>query len=289
MGIRSRLILIMGLFSLVSTLFIGFASYKVSERNALIEAKNKGQLLFDYIISYRQYFKEHQRALILELVDENRFYPELMSDFVATRGIWDVFRTRNDQYHFKQATIDPLYEKNRADDSEMKIINSFQQHTDLKGMEGVIEKGKEKFFYMAFPIRITSKKCLRCHGDPMDAPKDQIEIYGTESGYNWKFGDTVSAYIVYVSIQKAMQEAKKTAGILFLVGIGSFFVVLVGVALFMSRSIIRPVEYLSDRTEEIIKGRYLDEKIEYQSNDEIGVLARVIEHLRVNRSKRKTR
>jgi len=38
MGIRSRLIFIMGLFSLVATLFIGFASYKLSERNALIEA-----------------------------------------------------------------------------------------------------------------------------------------------------------------------------------------------------------------------------------------------------------
>lgn len=286
MGIRSRLILIMGLFSVVATLFIGFASYKLSERNALIEAKHKGQLLFDYIVSYRQYFKEHQRALILELVEENRFYPELMSGFVATRGIWDVFRTRNDQYNFKQATIDPLYDKNRADDNEMKIINNFQEHSDLKEMEGVIERDEEEFFYMAFPIKVTSKKCLRCHGDPMNAPKDQIEIYGTESGYNWKFGETVSAYIVYVSIQKALQDAKKTAGILFLVGIGSFFVVLIGVALFMSRSIIRPVEYLSDRTEEIIQGKHLDEEIEYQSNDEIGVLARVTEYLRVNRAKR---
>jgi methyl-accepting chemotaxis protein len=287
MGIRSRLILIMGLFSLVATLFIGFASYKLSERNALIEAKNKGQLLFDYIVSYRQYFKEHQRALILELVEENRFYPELMSGFVATRGIWDVFTTRNKEYHFKQATIDPLYEKNKADDNEMNIIKRFQKHSNLKDMEGVIERDDKKYFYMAFPIKITSKKCLRCHGDPMDAPKDQIEIYGTESGYNWKFGEIVSAYIVYVPIQKALVDAKKTAGILFLVGIGSFFIVLVGVALFMSKSIIRPIEYLSDRTEEIIQGKYLDEEIEYQSNDEIGVLARVIDDFRVNRVRRK--
>lgn len=287
MGIRSRLILIMGLFSLVATLFIGFASYKLSERNALIEAKNKGQLLFDYIVSYRQYFKEHQRALILELVEENRFYPELMSGFVATRGIWDVFKTRNNEYHFKQATVDPLYEKNRADDNELNIIKSFQKHSNVKEMEGVIERDDGKYFYMAFPIKVNSKKCLRCHGDPMDAPKDQIEIYGTESGYGWKFGETVSTYIIYVSIQKALQDAKKTAGILFLVGIGSFFIVLVGVALFMSKSIIQPVEYLSDRTEEIIQGKYLDEEIKYQSNDEIGVLARVIDHFRVNRASRK--
>ncbi|MBC8316997.1 MAG: DUF3365 domain-containing protein [Desulfobulbaceae bacterium] len=286
MGIRFKLIFIMGLFSLVATIFIGVASYKLSERNALFEARNKGQLLFDYIISYRQYFKDHQRALILELVEENRFYPELMSGFVATRGIWDIFETKNSDYHFKQATIDPLYEKNRADVSELSIINAFQQRSDLKEMEGVIEKGNEKFFYMAYPIKVESKKCLRCHGDPMDAPKDQIEIYGTESGYNWKLGETVSAYIVYVSIQKAMQEAKRSAGILFLVGVGSFFMVLLAVALFMDRSIIKPVEYLSDRTEEIIHGKFLDESIQHQTNDEIGVLARVIEHLRLNKIKR---
>lgn len=286
MGIRARLIFIMGLFSLVATMFMAVASYKLSERNALLEARNKGQLLFDYIVSYRQYFKDHQRALILELVEENRFYPELMSGFVATRGIWDIFRTMNDEYHFKQATIDPLYEQNRADASEMNIITTFQQHSDLKEMEGVIEKGNEKFFYMAFPIKVQSKKCLRCHGDPMDAPKDQIEIYGTESGYNWKLGETVSAYIVYVSIHKAVQEAKRSAGILFLVGIGSFFMVLLAVALFMHRSIIKPIEYLSDRTEEIIQGKFLDEGIQYQTNDEIGVLASVIEYLRVNKEKR---
>ena len=75
MGIRPRIILIMGIFSLIATLIIGAASYKLTERNAIIEAKNKGQLLFHYILAYRQYFKAQQRALIMELVEEDPFYP----------------------------------------------------------------------------------------------------------------------------------------------------------------------------------------------------------------------
>ncbi|MBU0910415.1 MAG: DUF3365 domain-containing protein [Proteobacteria bacterium] len=282
MGIRPRIILIMGIFSLIATLIIGAASYKLTERNAIIEAKQKGQLLFHYILAYRQYFKTQQRALVMELVDENRFYPELMSGFLVTRGIWDVFVEENKGYDFKQATIDPLYPPNKADVDEIKMIDTFRQSPDLQMMEGVIDKNGEKYFYLAYPIKIDAKDCLRCHGDPADAPKDQIEIYGTENGYHWQFGDTVSAYVIYVSIQEALASAKQMAGMLFLVGIGCFFLALLAMALFLDRSVIQPIEYLSDRIEEISQGKNLQESFRPEGDDEIGILARAIDHLRLS-------
>lgn len=280
MGIRSRMIFIMGLFSFIATVIIGVASYKLTERNAIHEARNKGQLLFNYIISARKYFKDEQRALFMELVEDNRFYPELMSGFVVSRGVWDIFKEKNSGYQFKQASLDPLYQANKADKEEVKMINTLQTRPDAHSLQGTMSKDGEKYFYMAFPIKVENKKCLRCHGDPANAPKDQIEIYGTENGYNWKYGEIVSAYIVYVSIQEAVSAAKRTAGLLFLIGIGCFFLSLLAMGFFLDRSVIGPIEYLSDRTEEISKGRNLEEKFICKSNDEIGVLARAIEHLR---------
>ncbi len=281
MNLRSRLILFMGIFSIIATILIGGASYKLSERNAIREAKNKGELLFNYTVSVRKYFKDHQRPLIFELVEKNRFYPELMSGFVVTRGVWDVFKAEHNGFHFKQATIDPLYYENMADEHELKIINTFRERGDMPRQEGIVTRGDAEFYYLAYPVKIENKKCLRCHGDPNDAPKDQIEIYGTENGYNWKLGDTVSSYIIYVSIQQALLEAKRSAGILFLISLGSFLLVLLGVGLYMNRRIISPIEHLSDRTEEISQGKYLDESVQHPADDEIGVLARAIEHLRV--------
>jgi HAMP domain-containing protein len=282
MGIRPRIIVIMGIFSLIATLIIGTASYKLTERNAIIEAKNKGQLLFHYILAYSQYFKSEQRALIMELVEEDRFYPELMSGFVVTRGIWDVFQKENKGYEFKQATLNPLYQPNKADSDEVRMIDTFRESPDLKMMEGVIDKNGEKFFFLAYPIKIDAKECLQCHGDPTNAPRDQIEIYGTENGYHWQYGDTVSAYIIYVSIQGALASAKRMAGMLFLVGIGCFFLALLAMALFLDRSVIQPIEYLSDRIEEISQGKNLQESFKHEVDDEIGILARAIEHLRLS-------
>lgn len=282
MGIRPRIILIMGIFSLIATLLIGAASYKLTERNAIIEAKNKGQLLFHYVLAHRQYFKSQQRALIMELVDEDRLYPELMSGFVVTRGIWDVFKEKNKGYDFKQATLDPLYQPNKADSDEVRMIDTFRQSPDVKMLDGVIDKNGEKFFYMAYPIKIDDQECLRCHGEVANAPRDQIEIYGTENGYNWQYGDTVSAYVIYVSIQDALASAKRMAGQLFLVGIGCFFLALLAMALFLDRRVIQPIEYLSDRIEEINRGENLQESFKHEGDDEIGLLARAIEHLRLS-------
>jgi len=282
MGIRPRIILIMGIFSLIATLIIGAASYKLTERNAIIEAKNKGQLLFHYILANRQYFKTQQRALIMELVEEDRFYPELMSGFVVTRGIWDVFKEKNKGYDFKQATLDPLYQPNKADSDEVRMIDAFRASPDLQMMEGVIDRNGEKYFYLSYPIKIDARECLRCHGAPSDAPRDQIEIYGTENGYHWQLGDTVSAYVVYVSIQDALASAKRMAGQLFLVGIGCFFLALLAMALFLDRNVIQPIEYLSGRIEEISHRKNLEEGCRHDGDDEIGILARAIDHLRLH-------
>ncbi len=280
MGLRSRLIFIVGIFSLLATMLIGLASYKITERHTLMEAEKKGRLLFDYIVSYRTYFMEYQKSLVMELVEEDRFYPELMSSFVTTRGIWDIFKGKNKGYHFKQASLDPLYQANKADAAENEMIQLFRKRPELKKQEGTLDKHGEKFYYMAYPIRVDNNECLRCHGDPLRAPKDQVAIYGQENGYNWKYGDTVSAFVVYVSIEEAMRGAKHSAGIIFLIGSGCFFLVVIAMGFFLDRHVVQPIEYLSDRTEEISQGINLGEKFIYEANDEIGVLARAIEQLR---------
>ncbi len=62
-------------------------------------------------------------------------------------------------------------------------------------------------------------KCLRCYGNPEDALKDQVEICGTESGYDWRKGQVTSTAIVYVPLDTAIVAAKKAATNLFAMGV----------------------------------------------------------------------
>lgn len=282
MGIRMRSILVMGILGLLAIAVIGITSYKLSVNNALDEAKIKCNIILNYAMATKNYMKQVQKPLVQELIEKDRFYPELMSGFVSARGTFEIFKESSPDYTFKQATLDPLNSSNRADQNEVELINNFSQNPALKSSEGRITKDGADVFYFAQPIKVSSKNCLNCHGDPYDAPKDQVEIYGTETGYNWKMNDTVAAFVVYIPTQTAIASAKKLSFTLIMVGAAGITLILLILWFFLDRSVVLPITKLAQRTESFSLGEDLDEPIIGNSNDEIGTLAQAIERLRIS-------
>ena len=284
MSIRVRFIVIIGILSLVASVVLAYASYQFSVKNAMADAKKQGAIVFNMIHSSRMYFKKNQWPLVTELVEEDRFYPEIMSGFVMTRGVWEIFEKRFPGYKFKQATLDPLYPPNKADVEETKIIARFEENRKMKNLEGKIMKNGKQFYYFAKPVHVEDK-CLRCHGTPEEAPKDQIEIYGTESGYDWRKGQVISTAIVYVPLDAAMVAAKKAATTLFVMGSAGILLLMAVIWLFLSSGVVTPLAKLEKKTRQISLGKDLDEDIGVHSKDEIGDLAKAIDRLRISTAK----
>ncbi|BHH85859.1 hypothetical protein LA52FAK_41480 [Desulforhopalus sp. 52FAK] len=281
MSIRIRFVVIIGIISLIASILLAFLSYRFTVNSAFVEAKRKGNIVFTFIDASRNFFKNEQRPLVMDIVEEDRFYPNLMSGFAFTRGIWDEFMKELPDYQFRQATIDPLYPPNKASSDELKIIAEFEANKNLKSKEGILEKDGERFFYFAKPIKV-GKKCLRCHGNPDDAPRDQIELYGKENGYHWQENATVASFITYVPIQNALEDAKKSAITLFLFGLGGITVLMAIIWFFFNSYLIKPITMLETRTTEISLGKNLDQNVTHSSNDEIGTLAKAIDRMRIS-------
>jgi len=280
MGIRSKFILIMVALSLISSVVVGFVNYRITRQTALDEAKDKGLLLFNYIQASKKFFKKHQRPLIGELlVDKERFYPEIMSGFVVQRMEYEIFKRRNQGFEFKQATLDPLWPDNKANDDEIKLIRYFEQNPDIGTREGTITRNGIEYFYIAEPVSIDKKFCLKCHSDPAKAPEDQREIYGTEHGYNWKLGDTVGVSIVYISIDKAMAKLKKNTILFLVIGSSFLFLTVCCIWFFLDRKIVAPLLKLSAIAEDISVGKNLGQHITITTKDEVGGLAKSISRL----------
>ncbi len=280
MGIRFKTVIIIGILGMLSVGGIGYLNYSFSKKAAISEAKSKSQLLLNYVHSTRKYLKNVQRPLVKELIEKDRFYPELMSGFVVARGTFDIFKKDLPNYRFKQATLDPLHMENKADEDEIVLINEFRVSPTINQKEGTITKSGEQLYYIAQPIRIEDKKCLICHGDPGDAPKDQVEIYGTTNGYYWNMGDTVAAFMVYVPVQEALDAALRSTTQIVMLGGGFLAIVLVSIWLLLDRKVVAPIISLSRRTNEISLGKNLDKSIAANSKDEIGILSEAIDRLR---------
>ncbi len=282
MSIRIRFLVLIGVVSLLATLGIAYASYQFSVNNALTEAKSKGKIVFDYLDSSRLFFKHHQRPKSMDLMPRGQFIPELISGFTLTRGVAEEFHKKNPDFIFKQATIDPLHLANKADKEDLRIIANFKKNPNKKSDEGTISKNDSLYYFFAQPIKIDTEKCLRCHGDPARAPEGVTSRYGTEHGYNWTVGDIASAYIVYVPLEKAYAQAKRSA--LYLVGIGAGGIVIMMLVLWMffSTYVIKPLTLLEKRATEISLGKNLSTPIVTPSKDEIGSLARSVDRLRIS-------
>ncbi len=286
MGIRSKFIIIITVLSLLATIAIGYTSYMLSRQSAIAEAKSKGEIIYNYIKASGKFFGKYQYPLIMEdNMDKDRFIPELMSKFVVSRMEFEIFQETLEGYLFKQATLDPLWPDNKADAGEKKVIAYFKANPEAVESQGMMQKGGDNYFYTARPIRIEKAFCLTCHGDPADAPGDQRDIYGTENGYNWSMGETVGTSIVYISISKAMVDAKQSALKIFTVGIVCLLVTIICIWIFLDRSVVAPIIRLSGSAKDISIGKNLCDSIHTESNDEIGGLANSIDRMRISVNK----
>ncbi len=285
MGIRMRSILVMGILGFLAIGVLGFTSYRLSMNNALDEAKIKSDIVMNYAMASREFTRVAQSPLVRQLVEPDRFYPEIMSGFATARGTYEEFEKTYPGYIFRQATLDPLHPSNKADAQEVQIIQKFIDNPDLANDEGRLIRNGQEVFYTATPFTVFSKNCLNCHGDPADAPKDQIEIYGDTNGYWWKMDEVVAAFIVYVPVADAIASAKTMSLTLVLYGASGIIVMLMIIGWFLNRDVVAPIVRLAERTEDFSLGENLDEPIDKSATGEVGVLAQSIERLRISLNK----
>lgn len=282
MSLRVRFMVLIAVLSLIAAVSLAAVSYQIFRSTALNEAKIRGELVYSYMVSSRDYFGNTQLPRIYESAGRDIFVPEIMSSFAVARGVFETFQKKVPDYIFKQATKNPLVDSNKADAWELALIELFHKNNNLVDQEGRIEKNGESYYYFAKPVRVTDASCLECHGDPASAPEEQTDIYGTESGYHWEEGDTVSTLIVYIPLRKALAEARKMATLLFLIGAAGIALLMAMIWLFFSRYVIRPVSMLEQRATEISLGKNLGESIVTPARDEFGSLGRAIDRLRIS-------
>lgn len=282
MSIRVRFMALIAILSLMASIALAYGSFKFNESNAIKEAKLKGEIVYNYMSSSRDYFRKHQLPVIYAAVGRNEFIPEIMSSFAVVRGVFETFKETNSDYIFKQATKNPLVPANKADAEELKLIAEFHKDATLKEKEGRMMKKGVEYYYFSQPIRVTNETCLECHGEPENAPEEQLDIYGEENGYNWELNDTVSALIVYVPIQNALDKAKQLSKILFLIGTAGIFILMLLIWVFFSLYVVKPIIMLEQRATEISLGKNLETSIDTKSQDEIGSLSRAIDRLRIS-------
>ena len=194
------LILIPGLFIIVvSNIFMkNLAYYEALEKKRIIIANNEAVNIF---------VNDHMRPEIFELIDEHDdipdtyFKPELMSRTYARNMINEKFVEKMDRnYYIREVSLEPRSPSNLPDEEERWLFEQIKNDSEKDEIErSEIIDGNHYLRYFK-EGEIVREDCLRCHGDPRDAPEGLVQQYGEDRGFDLEVGEVASAYSVIISI-----------------------------------------------------------------------------------------
>ncbi len=103
---------------------------------------------------------------------------------LATREFSQIANKTSTRVNFRVTSDDYRNAANMPDTFESTAIELFKKDKDQKFYEAT-EKG---YYRYSQPIYV-QQACLKCHGDPKDAPPEVIEKYGDRHAFGYKVGD----------------------------------------------------------------------------------------------------
>ncbi len=286
-----KLNIFLGVLFLVVTLTIGTLLSRILYEHNKHIISEKASLLIETINSVRNYTNTQVTPEFLSRLEtESLFLPQAVPSYSAREVFEDLKKSNNkyDRFFFKEASLNPTNLRDKANDFETEIIQSFRQSSKLPDrdisdlqQQGFLTIPGGYLYYIARPIIVNEESCLRCHGDPQNAPKSQIATYGKDNGFGWHLNEVVGAEVISIPASQVVKQTQKLRWLVISIVIGFFLVAIFLLNLFLKFLITDPINKMSHLSKKLSIGD-LDVEFEQQSNDEIGVLAASLNRLKVS-------
>ena len=212
------------LFLGVWVILVYFYYHKDLQENILaLETQFQGLLRNHRAL--HSYVEDIQKPVIYQLKDDKKLYreffsPKILSFTFIARGVQNYLRKEREQQHllpihFKLASNNARNIQNQADAFEASLLKKMNQSIDSKTGEStyqykeIIQENNEDYLYIAIPVRPNKNSCMRCHGDPKDAPKEMIDIYGDKRGFYEKPGEIRALISIKAPLKTIYQAVNK--------------------------------------------------------------------------------
>ena len=249
----------------------GLICRRLLRQNAKAEIMENARIMMEAAIAVRTYTATQIKPL-LETQMKYSFLPQSVPAYSAN-AYFSQLQKAFPAYAYKEATLNPTNPVNRATDWESDLIQEFRKVHEKTEIIGERDTPNGRTLYMARPLKVSSPACLTCHDTVEGAPRTMVERYGDANGFGWKLNDIVTAQIVSVPMQLAVQRANGvfwtfmiSLAVVFLVGI-------VAINLLLLFLVIRPVNQLSTMASSVSLGNSDITEFPVMGQDEIAELS----------------
>ncbi|MCP4285198.1 MAG: DUF3365 domain-containing protein [Gammaproteobacteria bacterium] len=250
----------------------------------LKQLRNEAKAVAEQVVSFRSWVAGTGVIWVDQLTDQfHDFLGEKMiregekifskNPALATRELSTIVSKSSTRANFRVTSDEYRNPANAPDSFEKQAIESFKQDDEIAFVEAL----QADTYRYAQPIFV-KKACLRCHGDPRNAPKEVIEKYGDKRAFGYQVGDVRG--IISVSLPDILLS-EVISSFINPITIGLVIIAFIMSFLYTQFGLIRRMKKLTAMTERIAKGELNESiKVQRKSLDEIDHLAHAVDMMR---------
>ena len=270
MSIRLKFNLAMFLVFALGFVAAAFLIERILLENAKEEVALKARIMMEAARSMRSYTVEELRPL-LQKVKTDEFLAQTVPAYAATENMKRLRQAYPD-YSYKEAALNPTNPEHKAAAWEEDIIQYFRNYQDIKEYTGVRSTPTGQYLFLGRPFKITKEGCLACHSTADAAPASMVKKYGVHNGFGWKLNEIIGAQIVNVPMAIPIARATATFNA-FMIILGAVFAAIwLVLNIFLHLIIIKRVNKIASKAEEISKGDMNVSEFQQSGKDELSSL-----------------
>lgn len=166
----------------------------------LSEAREKANIMTAHTEAIQSYVRTILRPSVSRSFSKDTFIIEAMSASFITRKILSSLNFDDKEFSYRRVAKNARNPEYEVTPDESIFFTSLAFDPALKRAERQEQRNGKLFLVTARPIYFTAD-CLRCHGNPKDAPEILLERYGDTSGFYRKQGELAGLDILTVPIE----------------------------------------------------------------------------------------
>jgi PAS domain S-box-containing protein len=272
--IGAKFLLVVGAFAVVFSCFVLYRTWSQDETPARELLSRQTELALEFDLAIRDYVTEHVRPFAEKYVGFDEFHAETMSSSFVARKVFEHVRRKFPETVIKFSSANPRNPLNLAGPEELEIIRYFEENPEAEEWAGPIDLAGEPHRAL-FRVRRAERQCLRCHGDPQDAPQSLLEQYGAERSFHYQVGDVMALDMVAVPSSRYTSATLAATARNSLVMIVGLCVLLAAIYFAFHALVARKLAVIAKHFRDAVEqedGSWVA-PIDYRGDDEIGDLA----------------
>lgn len=199
-SIAMRFLLPFGIVAILFSIFIFRETYVTSQHHASDRVGQQAAMAMEFNLAIREYVSETMHPVIQKIVGNKEYIPEMMSPMFVSQSVFEKVQKRFPGYIVRFVSDNPRNPVNQATPQELQAIDFFRLNPMVSQKTEQVQINGQRYVAQ-FKVRRMKTECMRCHGDPKDAPAALVKQYGATAGFHREVGDVAGLDTVAIPVE----------------------------------------------------------------------------------------